>query len=208
MALKPLDEAHALQIQAGTLGRRRGHDFEDALTKQINEFGCPYSVPEATSNNHVFDGDASRHLINYICQKEGLQKLVKVSALSTGALATDEEGKHLLSHEGIDIRRCKSDMLLTLHPEKGVPITVGISMKQCNTKTPTNAQLFCSTASAFAKMLRDNAIPLSNAAEVALKQFCGEAGYAPSDSEAIARGRKTGFLVVFFGRNFLRGGSN
>ena len=189
MALKPIDEAHALQIQAGTLGRRKGHDFENALTKQINVFVCPYSVPEAAANCHIFVGVPSRYLIDYVCQREGLSKLVKVSALSTGALATDEGGKHLLSHEGIDIRRCKSDLLLILHLEKGAALTVGVSIKQCDTKSPTNAQLFCSTASAFAKMLRDNGIPVSDATEVALKQFCGEVGHTPADNEATATGR-------------------
>jgi hypothetical protein len=36
MALTPLDEVHALQIQAGILGRKAGHTFEDRIAQEIN----------------------------------------------------------------------------------------------------------------------------------------------------------------------------
>ena len=41
MALDPVDEAHALQIQAGILGRKAGHGFEDTLTTKINSAAYP-----------------------------------------------------------------------------------------------------------------------------------------------------------------------
>ena len=36
MALNPIDELHAAQIQAGILGRKAGHAFEDAIAAEIN----------------------------------------------------------------------------------------------------------------------------------------------------------------------------
>jgi hypothetical protein len=190
MALKPKDEVHAKQIQAGQLGRRRGHEFEDQLTKTINDLSLPHAVPDDAKATHIFSGEPALHLIEYICRREGIRALKKVTALSTGALATSEDGKHLLTHKGIDIKRCKSDVLLVLHSEGGMQITVGVSVKQCNTKSPTNAQVFCSTAAGFAKLLRDNGIPLSPAAEISLKRFCGEEGHTPSEDKELAKDRK------------------
>ena len=44
MALEPVDERHALQIQAGTLGRKAGHSFEDTITARINATSFPMRV--------------------------------------------------------------------------------------------------------------------------------------------------------------------
>lgn len=57
----------------------------------------------------------------------------------------------------------------------------GISVKTCSKKTPTNDQLYFTTASAFANLLRNNNIPFSDNAELALKMFCGDNGYRPID---------------------------
>lgn len=190
MALTPKDEAHAKQIQAGILGRRRGHEFEDELTEKINQLASPRSIPMEEKKEHLFTGEPWNHLIDYVCRNERITKLMKVTALSTGSLATSEHGKHLLLHEGVDIKRCKSDVLLVLHGEGKDAVTVGLSVKQCNTKSPTNAQVFCSTSAAFAKLLRTNGIPVSSQAEVALKRFCGEIDHTPSDDAAIAKNRK------------------
>ena len=38
MALTPKNEAHGLQIIAGTDGRKRGHFFEKQLTEAVNGF--------------------------------------------------------------------------------------------------------------------------------------------------------------------------
>jgi hypothetical protein len=64
MALTPIDETHARQIQAGTLGRRAGHIFEDTITSQINEFQYPFEIA-TQGNGHVFTGDPASLLLNY-----------------------------------------------------------------------------------------------------------------------------------------------
>ena len=62
MALTPLNELHALQIQAGTLGRHAGHDFEDRITREINGLTYPLKIP-APANMHVFTGDPALLLL-------------------------------------------------------------------------------------------------------------------------------------------------
>ena len=56
MALDPVDEAHALQIQAGILGRKAGHGFEDTLTAKINSAAHPLTAL-ATRLSNVATGD-------------------------------------------------------------------------------------------------------------------------------------------------------
>lgn len=191
MALTPESAVHHLQIQAGTLGRRRGHQFEDKITELINELQLPHIVPSEIPAQHVFCGVPGVELLNYVCQREGFKTLVKVTALSTGALATSEDGKHALAVDGVDVTKCKSDVILTLEDGAGKVVTVGVSAKQCNVKTPANAQVYLSTASAFAKTLRDNGIPVSEGAEIGLKRFCGDAGYRPSDDADAMQNRET-----------------
>jgi hypothetical protein len=112
-------------------------------------------------------------------------------AIALGALATAEEGKKWLEVNGVAVRACKSDVLLTLYRNGHQPLTVGVSVKQCNNPTPTNAQLFFSTAHAFCELLRRNGIPVSNSGENALRQFCGDAGYRPIDNPPSLVGRVT-----------------
>ena len=191
MALKPIDEAHALQIQAGTLGRRTGHDFEAQITDDANKLTCPRVIPRNEKKQHIFQGAVARHLVDYVCAREGVETLAKIEALSTGALATSEEGKKWLTVNGADIQRCKSDIILTLHAEGGQPLTVGVSIKQCNNSSPTNAQLYFTTASGFVSLLRKNNIQVSDKSELALKQFCGEPGHRPLDAKNHPTARKT-----------------
>jgi hypothetical protein len=190
MALTPVDEIHALQIQAGTLGRKSGHEFEDTITQKVNSCGFPFQVIEIKADCHVFSGDAATLLISYILAREGIGKVAKVIALSTGALATSEAGKQWLSINGASVSRCKSDLVITLTSEAGQTITVGVSTKQCNNKTPTNAQLYFTTARGFANLLQANDINVSQEAIIALRQFCGDPGFRPSDNPSLARHRK------------------
>ncbi len=83
----------------------------------------------------------------------------------------------------------KSDLVLTLNYGRR-RASVGISIKQCNNKNPTNAQLYFSTARAFVNLLRKNGIPVTDAALNALRQFCGDPGFRPSDSPSVLDGRK------------------
>ncbi len=181
MALKPIDESHALQIQAGTLGRKAGHKFEYAITRAINRFSYPFEVP-VNIGGHVFKGNPAALLLGYVGNRLGISNIESASAISTGALATSEEGKKWLSINGANVSRCKSDLVVTLHAAKGLNRTIGISTKQCNTKNPTNAQVYFTTARGFAALLSNNGISVSESAIRALRQFCGDSGFRPSDS--------------------------
>lgn len=92
MAQKPIDEVHALQIQAGTLGRNAGHKFKDTITKEINELRYPFAVSDP-GTGHVFKGDPATLLLQYLGTRENLRNITSAVAISTGALATSEEGK-------------------------------------------------------------------------------------------------------------------
>ncbi|ACV69803.1 hypothetical protein [Desulfohalobium retbaense] len=178
MALTPSDNIHALQIQAGALGRKTGHAFEDKITEELNGLCCPIKVQEL--NTHVLVGDPALLLLRYIAKKEGLGEIQTISSLSTGALATSEDGKRFLSIENKSISRCKSDLIITIE-DPNTRITVGVSTKQCNKKTPTNAQLYFTTAVGFSRLLMNNGISVSDTAINALRQFCGDPGFRPLD---------------------------
>lgn len=181
MALNPIDEIHAAQIQAGTLGRKAGHAFEDAIAAEIN--GIPYPVSiESAPAFHVSTGDPALQLLAYISSDLGVKTVSKALALSTGALATSERGRKWLDVNGVKVRRCKSDIILTIHAGDGSATTVGISTKQCNNAKPTNAQLYFTTARGFAALLIANGIEVSRGAIDALRQFCGDVGFRPVDA--------------------------
>jgi len=188
MALNPIDETHALQIQAGTIGRKAGHAFEDTITNEINSLEYPFT-PSKLGGSHVHSGDPALLLLSAIAKGEGVSVVAKAVALSTGALATSEAGKSWLHINGVAVNRCKSDLVLTLHAADGRVLTVGVSTKQCNNASPTNAQLFFTTATAFAGLLQANNISVSEKAVDALKEFCGDVGFRPSDSEGTLQGR-------------------
>lgn len=184
MALTPIDETHALQIQAGTLGRQSGHIFEDTITSKINELMYPFQI-QRQSIQHVFSGDPASLLLNYIGNAANINTINNAVAISTGSLATSEAGKEWLSINGASISRCKSDLVITLLADDGRKITVGISTKQCNNTTPTNAQLYFTTARGFSNLLLNNGIYVSDNAIFALRQFCGDQGFRPSDNISI-----------------------
>lgn len=181
MALQPIDERHALQIQAGTLGRHTGHDFEGRITAEINSlvYPCVTSPPTA----HVLRGDPALLLLNYIAAAAGIATVVKATAISTGALATSEAGKQWLSINGATVSRCKSDLVIAIDSEDGRSVTVGVSTKQCGKPTPTNAQLYFTTARGFANLLIANGFKVSAIAIDGLRRFCGDVGFRPMDLE-------------------------
>lgn len=190
MALTPNDEIHALQIQAGTLGRKAGHAFEDKITTVINSFQYPIDL-EGVKNTHVLAGDPALLLLEYVASSHSARRIISARALSTGALATSEEGKKWLEHNGVPIRRCKSDLLLTLTTDKEGEKTYGISTKQCDNTTPTNAQLYFTTARGFAKLLNDNGLQVSDIAIHAMRQFCGDVDFRPLDNPNELEDRKS-----------------
>lgn len=189
MALVPINAAHAAQIQAGISGRRHGHDFEFNLAQRIN--GLPFHQTASTLSRPVFRGDPSSVLIGYALTYAGWGYCVRAEAIALGALATAEEGKRWLEVNGVSVHACKSDLLITLIKNGLEPITVGVSVKQCNNKTPTNAQLYFSTAHAFCELLRRNGIPVTACGETTLRQFCGDSGYRPLDDQSALVGRTT-----------------
>ncbi len=180
MTLTPIDEVHAAQIQAGILGRRAGHAFEDEITERINKISYPFCVAPALST-HVRTGDPARLLLDYVCSAEGIKQIEGANALSTGALATSEAGRNWLDINGANVRRCKSDLVLTLNYDDSKSMTVGISTKQCNNSSPTNAQLYFTTAVGFSSLLTNNGLSVSAHAVTAMRQFCGDVGFKPSD---------------------------
>jgi hypothetical protein len=188
MALAPLDEIHALQIQAGALGRKAGHTFEATITQAINQFAFPASVA-CDPDRHVFTGNPAELLLSYIGRRLRIDRVMRATAISTGALATSEEGKQWLSINGASVSRCKSDLVITLYGPSGASWTIGVSTKQCNNRTPTNAQLYFTTARGFAALLKSNRIPVSSRAIDALRQFCGDVGFRPLDDPASLKGR-------------------
>lgn len=189
MALTPNDEIHALQIQAGTLGRKAGHKFEDQITQMINGIDYPISF-DGLIEHHVVTGDPAFLILKYITSVYRTTTIDHAVAISTGALATSEEGKKWLEFNGVRVKRCKSDLILTLSmPQIDTPVTVGISTKQCNNKTPTNAQLFFTTARGFCNLLNQNGIVVSDKAILAMRQFCGDKGFRPLDDEESLKNR-------------------
>jgi len=185
MALKPLHAVHAAQIQAGISGRQRGHAFEFDLAQRINDLTFPRSahVPKQP----VFRGDPASVLLGFAIDHFAWTDCDGVQAIALGALATAEEGKKWLEVNGVSVRACKSDILLILSQREQESVSIGVSIKQCNNPTPTNAQLYFTTAHAFCELLRRNGIQVSDHGETALREFCGDPGYRPLDGAYVDR---------------------
>ena len=190
MALTPVDEIHALQIQAGILGRKVGHSFEDRIAEEINSLGYPRQASDI-GPGHVFSGDPATLLVDYVCKTRDKSMIKRAVAISTGALATSEDGIRWLNINGVTVKKCKSDLVITFEWDDGKPSTIGVSTKQCNCRKPTNAQLYFTTAQGFSNLLIRNEIPVSTKAVDALKQFCGDPNHRPLDHPATMKGRIT-----------------
>lgn len=186
MALDPINLQHGLQILAGTQGRKRGHEFETLLTNLINTYSPPLNF---NLNENVFRGLPHLALIKKGLDCIGWDSFERVEAIALGSLATAEQGKKWLEIHGVKVRACKSDILLSYYASDKIQ-TVGVSVKQCNNKTPTNAQLYFTTAQAFIRLLTNNGIPVTNNGLTALKQFCGDEGYRPLDYPEIMQTRR------------------
>ena len=182
MALKPNDAKHALQIQAGTEGRREGHKYELTIAREVSEYTGDLLV--AKKDDFVFRGNPSKALISKTLNYLGWSNADKVEAIALGALATAEEGKKWLKVNGIKVKACKSDILITAQ-KNGEVRNVGVSVKQCNNPTPINAQLFFTTATAFVSLLKRNGIEIGNEGLIALRQFCGDDGFRPCDDPSM-----------------------
>lgn len=179
MALKPLNAIHKEQILAGIKGRNKGHKFEKILTDAINAIDFSNFIP-LTITNHINTGNPAHILISYIIQHYSNLEIINVKAFWLGGLATGNEGDQFNDSTGKPIKKSKSDILLQLETTTGTYIK-GISIKTCNKSTPTNAQMFFTTATAFCNLLRNNNINVSNDAQIGLQMFCGDIGFRPLD---------------------------
>ena len=178
MALTPKNKKHASQIEAGIVGRKKGHKFESVLATTINQLPNKTFVPSG-NNTHIFHGNPATHLLQYIANNINIT-IMDARALWLGGLATSGKGDVLLDSHGSPITKSKSDVLIQITTSNGTE-TVGVSVKTCNKTTPTNDQMFFTTARAFCQLLRTNEIIVSEEAERGLSMFCGDIEFRPID---------------------------
>lgn len=185
MALVPQNKKHRKQIIAGTIGRNKGHSFEKDIGDTINSFSLEYisNLSALDLGEIIYKGNPATLLLRYIFSERKINQrsLSKVTSFWLGGLATAGQGDLLELKNGESVKSSKSDVLLRLQFRDGGMMEVGISVKTCNNKTPTNDQLFFTTASAFCKLLRENNLKVSLLAEHAMKMFCGDKGFRPVD---------------------------
>lgn len=177
---KTTDPTLLHQIDAGTKGRKKGHSYESELAKRLNKIAMPYSNNEYVSSI-LYTGSPELILLNKVLDYINWDNCDNIEAYATGKLATSENGNKEILIEGISIKSAKSDVIIVLEKEEKKSV-IGVSVKQCNNATPTNAQVFFSTALAFYNLLINNGIPLSPKALRAMRQFCGDAGFRPLDN--------------------------
>lgn len=177
MALIPDNEK---QIEAGTVGRKRGHKFESLLTDAINDIDYVIKCTDTFADGHLHTGNPAHSLLSYIAREESIN-IVHVHAWWLGGLATSNNGDTVYDAKGNKITKCKSDVLLEITDSKHRTFRTGVSVKTCSKKTATNAQMFFTTATAFCKLLTDNGIKVSKTAKEGMFRFCGDEGYRPLD---------------------------
>lgn len=189
MALDPRDESHSGQIEAGISGRKRGHDFEKRLAAEIVGLELPLAGPASSANAHLMSDSPAPGLFRYIAETEGWATASVVKSYWLGGLATFGGGDSLVDDDGRRVTGSKSDIVVDVLVGHDLR-RIGVSVKTCFNPKPTNAQLYCSTASAFCLLLRNNGVPVSGAAERALRMFCGDPGFRPMDQNlGLATGR-------------------
>jgi len=168
------------QIDAGVKGRNKGHSYENELAKRINNIKMPY-CKENDREHIIHIGKPEIILLDKILTYIDWDICENIKAYATGKLATLEHGNKEILIEGKSIKSAKSDIILVLS-RSNIKRVIGVSVKQCNNKTPTNAQVFFTTATAFYNLLINNDIPLTEKALKAMKQFCGDTGFRPKDN--------------------------
>lgn len=179
MPLVADDPKHKAQIEAGTTGRKKGHLFEKELAKAVSTTRL-VAESLAGPKSHLVRGHPAIELVSYIARTEQLSGALTVKAWWVGGLATGSGGDILTDVGGRITEKSKSDVVLEIQDSEGC-IRRGVSVKTCSKKTPTNDQLYFTTAVAFCSLLRQNGISVSMSAETALRMFCGDVGYRPMD---------------------------
>ncbi len=184
MALKAKNKAHASQISAGTKGRNTGHSFEKSIANDINQL-CKSTVNTVPTPTNILKGNPGLLLVSFILNRLKISSFISIKAYCLGDLATSETKHDPLIVDGIVITKSKSDILIVIDEGKPKHRLIGVSVKQCNTKSPTNAQLYFTTARAFLDLLEQNCFSISPNAITALRQFCGDIGFRPIDNKSI-----------------------
>lgn len=170
------------QIDAGVTGRKRGHSYESILSANLNSLEVPY-YKSYGRGGYLQNGKPEIILIDKILDYLGWDSCISIKAYSTGRLATAEDGEKAVYIDGALINESKSDVIVKVVSKDNTTRIIGVSVKQCNNNSPTNAQVFFSTATAFYRLVVDNGFNLSENALVAMKQFCGDDKYRPIDNE-------------------------
>ena len=170
------------QIMAGLKGRMKGHSFESKIVERLNSIVSFAYEGTVADSQTIFYGEPEKILLNKMMQAFQWHKVISLKAYATGRLATAEEGEKCLNIDGHPIKGSKSDLIVDMQNDSGERKITGVSVKQCSNRTPTNAQVFFTTASAFYNLLKERGLIDEPRALVALKQFCGDEGFRPSDA--------------------------
>lgn len=178
MALIPKNQVHANQIRAGITGRKKGHKFEYLLAQEINKLSLQSF--EITDNRHLYTGNPALILMSFVEKKFNL-KIKSCTAYWLGGLATSGVGDVFFTKNGKEVKKSKSDVLLELKLKDGTSKIIGVSVKTCSKKTPTNDQIFFTTANAFCNLLEENSILVTEDARKGMEMFCGTIGFRPID---------------------------
>lgn len=178
MALIPNNQVHANQINAGITGRKKGHKFENLLTQELNRLTTiDYNI---VKDKHLYIGNPALILMAFIEKKFNL-KIKNYKAYWLGGLATSGTGDEVYTENGEKVKKSKSDVLVELNLRDGTQKIIGVSVKTCSKKTPTNDQMFFTTANAFCNLLERNSIIVTEDARKGMQMFCGDIGFRPID---------------------------
>lgn len=178
MPLIAVNETHQKQITAGINGRLKGHKFEENLALAINELEFEKITP-SPNFTHIYTSNPAIQLLQYIANDRNIT-IFTARAYWLGGLATSNKGDVLVDHNGDTVESSKSDIVIKISCGNG-EFFIGVSVKTCANKTPTNDQMFFTTATAFCDLLRRNGIDVNETALLGMRQFCGDVGFRPLD---------------------------
>jgi hypothetical protein len=164
MALEPLDQNHAAQ---------------KSLSEQVNAIGAGSHAVRIPVGHHA-DGSPAVALLNYVATARGAKQVLAAECAWLGGLATGGGGSRSVSFIDGDVRRSKSDVVVRIKTERGTFVD-GVSVKTCAKSSPTNAQVYFTTAEAFCARLESAGISVSSVARDSLRMFCGDTGFRPRD---------------------------
>ena len=180
MTQTAIDEAHAAQILAGSAGRDLGHGFEADVVTAINILGRePFAPTE--DQRHIVTGFPGVEALAFVCRDLGLRRIDRAAAWWVGGLATSGSGDRTVGSRRVRVDKSKSDVVIEVAYGNRTELR-GVSIKKCGAPRPTNAQMYLATASSFCALLRGRGIAVSQGAEDALRGFCGDPGFRPSDA--------------------------